>query len=148
MCRLEYVWAHNDKGRLEAPDCVRQHDEERRSWTTTPRPCTRFAASPSCRRHGISSVQPGPHVSCSVARRCRCEKYEVSISEYKNIQMSCGRGRDVHYHTKLCNGEAAQTIPYERSSSFRDTADRAQCTKETTKLLQIFQCGGHESKLC
>jgi hypothetical protein len=112
MCRLEYVWAHNDKGRLEAPDCVRQHDEEleRRSWTTTPRPCTRFAASPSCRRHGISSVQPGPHVSCSVARRCRCEKYEVSISEYKNIQMSCGRERDVHYHTNGAVHSGTQQI--------------------------------------
>ncbi|TVU27945.1 hypothetical protein EJB05_19450 [Eragrostis curvula] len=28
MSRLEYVWAHMDKGQLEIPDCVREHDEE------------------------------------------------------------------------------------------------------------------------
>jgi len=28
MSRLEYVWAHMDKGQLEVPDCVREHDEE------------------------------------------------------------------------------------------------------------------------
>ncbi|XP_066332255.1 uncharacterized protein [Miscanthus floridulus] len=28
MSRLEYVWAHIDKGQLEVPDCVRQHDDE------------------------------------------------------------------------------------------------------------------------
>ena len=28
MSRLEYVWAHMDKGQLEVPDCVLEHDEE------------------------------------------------------------------------------------------------------------------------
>ncbi|XP_066322275.1 uncharacterized protein [Miscanthus floridulus] len=28
MSRLEYVWAHIDKGQLEVPDCVREHDDE------------------------------------------------------------------------------------------------------------------------
>ncbi|KAJ1280358.1 hypothetical protein BS78_04G226100 [Paspalum vaginatum] len=28
MSRLEYLWAHMDKGQLEVPDCVRQHDDE------------------------------------------------------------------------------------------------------------------------
>jgi hypothetical protein len=28
MSRLEYVWAHMDKGQLEVPGCVREHDEE------------------------------------------------------------------------------------------------------------------------
>jgi hypothetical protein len=28
MCRLEYLWAHMDKGQLEVPECVREHDEE------------------------------------------------------------------------------------------------------------------------
>lgn len=28
MSRLEYVWAHIDKGQLEVPECVREHDDE------------------------------------------------------------------------------------------------------------------------
>ncbi|EES05749.1 ganglioside-induced differentiation-associated protein 2 [Sorghum bicolor] len=28
MSRLDYVWAHIDKGQLEVPDCVREHDDE------------------------------------------------------------------------------------------------------------------------
>lgn len=28
MSRLEYMWVHMDKGQLEVPDCVLEHDEE------------------------------------------------------------------------------------------------------------------------
>lgn len=28
MSRLEYLWAHIDKGELEVPECTRRHDDE------------------------------------------------------------------------------------------------------------------------
>jgi hypothetical protein len=96
MCRLDYVWAHIDKGQLEVPDCVREHDDELER-----RPLMDYGIEPTDHGHlGVYALASLPHllvyVSCSVTRSCRCEKYEVSISEYKSIQMSCGRGRDVY----------------------------------------------------
>jgi hypothetical protein len=28
MSRLEYLWAHIDKGELEVPECARRHDDK------------------------------------------------------------------------------------------------------------------------